>query len=45
MPITNRNFYEHLKEEGMKFKKYKIPAWIKKINFEKDEYRHEKKGK
>ena len=45
MPITKRNFYEHLKEEGMKFKKYKTQAWIKKIDFEKDEYRHEKTEK
>ena len=37
MPITNRNFYVHAREEAMRFMKYRTPAWIKDIDFDKDD--------
>ena len=36
MPITNRNFLAQAEKEGMKFKKYRTPAWLKDTDFEED---------
>ena len=45
MPITNRNFLAKAEKEGMKFRKYRTPAWIQDIDFdEDDESRTEESG-
>ena len=42
MPITNRNSLAQAEIEGMKWKKHGTPAWLKNMDFDKDDgYRSE----